>query len=97
VKSKGQRYEAEGGLAPLFTKGDLWVSSDLPETEFGQAFEDEWIGWDGMASKTGNDDCLDGVYWMAYIAQGHLTGGSVSSSSRKKRQGSPYNAFTKVR
>jgi hypothetical protein len=97
VKSKGQRYEAEGGLAPLFVKGDLWISSDLPETEFGQAFEDEWIGWDGSASKTGNDDCLDGVYWMAYIAQGHLMGGNSPAGGRRKRQTNPYNELSKVR
>jgi hypothetical protein len=68
VKSKGQRYQ--NGLAPMFTTGRMWVSD--VKNAFVRAFEDEWIGWDGGKSRTGHDDCLDGVYWCAYIAQSHL-------------------------
>jgi hypothetical protein len=70
TKSKGQRYQAEGGLAPMFTDGRMWVSSDA--VSFFGSFEEEWVSWDGTRTKTDHDDCLDAVYWMAYIAQGHL-------------------------
>lgn len=75
IKSKGQRYQAEGGLAPMFVDGRLWISDEIESedgAEFLKAFEDEWVGWDGTSSRTGNDDCLDSVYWMAYVAQQHL-------------------------
>ena len=93
VKSKGQRYQSEGGLAPMFVDGRLWVTSK--RNEFIDAFVDEWVGWDGTKSKTGHDDCLDAVYWMAYVAQGHLA--PTASRARDKRTRThvnPYDALT---
>jgi hypothetical protein len=91
VKSKGQRFQAEGGLAPMFVDGRLWLSTDL-NPDFRQALEDEWVGWDGNRSKTGNDDVLDSVYWMAYAMQGHLipTSSRKRDSERKKKKKNIY-------
>jgi hypothetical protein len=96
VKSKGQRFQAEGGLAPMFVDGRMWIASEFVESDFGSAFEDEWVGWDGSASKTGNDDCLDAVYWLAYIAQGHLIPTSARNSDKKnrKKKPNPMDALT---
>jgi hypothetical protein len=94
TKSKGQRYQAEGGLAPMFTDGRMWITDE--PNEFIDAFVDEWVGWDGDRSKTGNDDCLDGVYWMAYVASGHLTPTSAKEGGvkhSKKKQKDPYEAL----
>jgi hypothetical protein len=95
VKSKGQRFQAEGGLAPMFVDGRLWVSSDF-SGDFYRTFEDEWIGWDGSRSITGNDDCLDAVYWMAYVAQGHLVPVSSRTYAPKQRGENPYDAIAQL-
>jgi hypothetical protein len=68
VLSKGQKFELE--LAPMFTSGRMWIS-DVKD-DFIQAFEDEWMTWDGARTLTRHDDALDAVYGMAYIGQGHL-------------------------
>ncbi len=65
-RSKGERFERAGGLGPLFQFSSVWIS-DI-ETPFLKAFREEWISW--PAGK--NDDTLDSVYWMCYVAQGHL-------------------------
>jgi hypothetical protein len=93
VKSKWQRYQAEGGLAPMFTDGRLFITDE--PNEFVKAFKDEWVGWDGTRSKTGNDDCLDAVYWMAMVMSGSLLPkGPVGSGQKKPKQSSPYDALT---
>ena len=77
----------------MFVDGRLWVTSK--RNEFIDAFVDEWVGWDGTKSKTGHDDCLDAVYWMAYVAQGHLA--PTASRARDKRTRThvnPYDALT---
>jgi hypothetical protein len=90
VKSKGQRYETEGGLAPMFVDGRIWLSSELND-DFRKAFTDEWIGWDGKQSRTGHDDTLDSVYWMAYVGQGFLTPTADRARvGRKKTTSDPY-------
>lgn len=68
VRSKGQRFQS--GLAPLFTTGRAWIS-DVHD-DFIDSFIGEWISWDGGKTSTGHDDCLDGAYWGAMAAQGHL-------------------------
>lgn len=68
VRSKGQRFA--DGLAPLFTSGRAWIS-DVHD-EFIECFIEEWISWDGSKTATGHDDCLDGAYWGAMAAIGHL-------------------------
>jgi hypothetical protein len=65
-RSKGDRFERAGGLGPLFQFSRAWIS-DL-ETPFLKAFRDEWAAWPGGK----NDDTLDAVYWMCYVAQGLL-------------------------
>lgn len=66
-RSKGDRFERAGGLGPLFQFSMAWISD--VETPFLKAFRDEWASW-----PTGkNDDTLDAVYWMCYVAQGLLT------------------------
>ena len=65
-RSKGQRFEQAGGLGPLFQFGQAWIS-DL-ETPFLKAFKDEWASWPNGT----NDDTLDAVFWMCYVAQGFL-------------------------
>ena len=65
-RSKGERFERAGGLGPLFQFSRAWIS-DL-STPFLKAFRDEWAQWPGGK----NDDTLDAVYWMAYVAQGLL-------------------------
>jgi hypothetical protein len=99
VKSKGQRFEKEGGLAPMFVDGRLWVSSQpvgRDAIDFIDQFTNEWIGWDGTQSKTGNDDCLDAVYWAAYAAAGHLMPTAGRNQEKKKKQKNPYAAFSRV-
>jgi hypothetical protein len=83
VKSKGQRYETEGGLAPMFVDGRLWIAESMLG-DFREAFTNEWISWDGQQTKTGHDDCLDAVYWLAYVGQGHLA--PTADRNRVKRR-----------
>jgi hypothetical protein len=100
TKSKGQRYQAEGGLAPMFVDGRMWVTSQPPPDqggEFIQAFKDEWVGWDGNASITGHDDSLDAVYWMAYVAQGHLVPTAQRTFKPRQSRGTdPYSVLTQT-
>jgi len=65
-RSKGDRFEGSGGLAPLFQFSRAWIS-DL-ETPFLKAFREEWASWPNGK----NDDTLDAVFWMCYVAQGLL-------------------------
>lgn len=65
-RSKGERFERAGGLGPLFQFSRAWIS-DL-ETPFLKAFREEWSQWPNGK----NDDTLDAVYWMAYVAQALL-------------------------
>jgi hypothetical protein len=94
VKSKGQRYEAEGGLAPMFVDGRLWLGEDSCP-DFIAAFTDEWVGWDGSASRTRHDDCLDSVYWMAYVASGHLTPTADRNKTKRAKKSCPYDSMIK--
>jgi phage terminase large subunit-like protein len=63
-RSKGARLEKQ--MAPLFEYSRAWVSD--VETPFIQSFIEEWLEWPSGR----HDDTLDAVYWMCYIAQGHL-------------------------
>jgi len=65
-RSKGDRFERAGGLGPLFQFSSVWISD--VETPFLKAFREEWVAW--PLGK--NDDTLDAVYWMCYVAQGFL-------------------------
>ena len=65
-RRKGERFERAGGLGPLFQFSMAWIC-DL-ETPFLKAFRDEWSAWPNGR----NDDTLDAVYWMCYVAQGLL-------------------------
>jgi hypothetical protein len=85
VKSKGQRFQSEGGLAPMFTDGRLWLSSE-PMGDFIPSFKEEWVGWDGIQSRTGHDDCLDAVYWMSYVGSGHLVPTADRNRERKRKE-----------
>ena len=82
VRSKGQRFQ--NGLAPLFTTGRAYISS--VHTPFIDAFIDEWISWDGQRTATGHDDCLDGGYWGAVAASGHLMKSTEDDSPQDERQ-----------
>jgi hypothetical protein len=96
VKSKGQRYQAEGGLAPMFVDGRIWIADQPQGGDFVPEFEKEWISWDGRRTKTGHDDCLDAVYWMAYIAQSHLVPYAPSQSMRTpERKASPFTSLAR--
>jgi hypothetical protein len=90
IRSKGQRFQAEGGLAPMFVDGRLWLAD--VDNDFISAFRDEWVSWDGTASRTGHDDCMDAVYWMSYVASGHLipTAERNKESRRKKVRGEDH-------
>lgn len=92
TKSKGKRFEDE--LAPMFTTSRLWVSD--VETEFISWFRQEWVSWNGQRSATGHDDTLDGVYWGAHIAQGHLMPKSESETlpvRKEHKQANPYRSY----
>lgn len=67
-RGKGERFQNE--LSNLFVTSRIW-ESDV-KNDFLMSFEDEWVGWDGQKSRTGHDDVLDSVYWLAYVAMGHL-------------------------
>jgi hypothetical protein len=86
VKSKGQRFQGEGGLAPMFVDGRLWIASG-EQGDFIKDFKEEWIAWDGDASRTGHDDCLDAVVWMAYVGSGYLTPTAERGRVRRPRTG----------
>jgi hypothetical protein len=92
VLSKGQKFQME--LAPLFTTGRMWISSQKDAVL--DEFENEWIGWDGEKSITKHDDTLDAGYGVAYIGQGHLmprTQGDIPINARQKRGlSSPWSA-----
>jgi hypothetical protein len=64
LKPKGERFEKV--LGPMFQFSRVWISSAI--TPGLKAFRDEWVAW----PKGKNDDTLDSVYWMTYVAQGHL-------------------------
>jgi phage terminase large subunit-like protein len=92
TKSKGKRFEDE--LAPMFTTSRLWISD--VETEFISWFKQEWVSWNGQRSATGHDDTLDGVYWGAHIAQGHLMPHSEQSELPVRpvqKQLNPYRSW----
>lgn len=96
VKSKGQRFQAEGGLAPMFADGRMWLST--VKNDFIDSFIDEWISWDGERTRTGHEDCMDAVYWAAYVAQGHLLPPKQEKSIgvRKKKQANPYDVLAQA-
>jgi hypothetical protein len=76
VRSKGERFEGQGGLAPLFTTSRAWIS-DVKD-DFLLAFEEEWVSWDGGRTSSGHDDTLDAVYWACVVSQQYLMGIDVS-------------------
>lgn len=84
-RSKGERFEKAGGLGPLFQFSRAWIC-DL-ETPFLKAFRDEWAAWPNGT----NDDTLDAVYWMCYVAQGLLIpppeGDKIGMRGEKVRSG----------
>jgi hypothetical protein len=88
VRSKGQRFQE--GLAPMFMTSRMWISDE--KDEFIQAFEDEWVGWDGGKSRTGHDDTLDAVYWLAMVSRGELirVDAKYESVGKQKISKSPY-------
>jgi hypothetical protein len=65
-RSKGERFEGQGGLGSAFQFSQAWIS-DL-ETPFLKAFREEWAGWPNSK----NDDALDSTYWMLYVAKAFL-------------------------
>lgn len=65
-RSKGERFEGQGGLGSAFQFSQAWISD--AETPFLKAFRDEWAGWPGGK----NDDTLDSTYWMLYVAKAFL-------------------------
>ena len=86
VKSKGKKFQDE--LAPTFMMSRAWVS-DIKD-DFIEAFEDEWVGWDGGKSRTGHDDTLDAVYLMMLAGQGHLMPAQDSDSLIFERVKMPH-------
>lgn len=65
-RSKGERFEGQGGLGSAFQFSQAWISD--ASTPFLNAFRDEWANW-----PTGkNDDTLDSTYWMLYVAKAFL-------------------------
>jgi len=91
VRPKGDRFERAGGLGPLFQFSRAWIS-DL-ETPFLKAFKDEWAQWPGGK----NDDTLDAVYWMCYVAQGLLIPPPDSDllGMRREHKPSPFATMGK--
>jgi hypothetical protein len=91
VRSKGQRFQE--GLAPMFMTSRMWVSD--VEDDFIRAFKDEWVGWDGGKSRTGHDDTLDAVYWLAMVARGNLMriDTPLESIGKTKVSSNPYKGI----
>ena len=63
-KSKGVRFEKQ--MAPLFKQSRIYVS-DRADSEFIDAFVDEWLNWRGdKLEKDYTNDTLDAVYAMLW-------------------------------
>jgi len=97
ARSKGGRFEKI--LAPMFQQGRILLSDQ--RTPFLDAFEAEWLAWDG--SKKGHDDTLDGVYMMTRAAEGFIAVPTMQATTmspiftEKKKSINPYIALSKVR
>ena len=73
-KKKGFRFEYV--LADAFQRGIIRLSD--AETEFHQAFESEWINWQGYAlADIGHDDALDAVFGVTHIGLPWLSHGAA--------------------
>jgi hypothetical protein len=83
-RSKGERFEGQGGLGSAFQFSQAWIS-DI-ETSFLKAFRDEWASW-----PAGHDDTLDAVYWMLHVARAFLVvqpqGENLTLKTEKQRSG----------
>jgi len=90
-RSKGERFEGQGGMGSVFQFSQAWVS-DL-ETPFIKAFRDEWAAWPGGK----HDDTLDAVYWMLFVAQGFLISPRQSDAlgERKEKTKSGFTTLAK--
>ena len=73
-KKKGYRFEYL--LADAFRKNMVRLSS--AESEFLNAFKNEWIGWQGDAlADMGHDDALDAVFGVFHIGMDYLVFGNA--------------------
>ena len=91
-RSKGERFEGQGGMGSAFQFSQAMLS-DL-ENPFLKSFRDEWAAWPGGK----NDDTLDAVYWMLYVAQAFLLSPPPKSEylgEREKRKLSPFATLGK--
>jgi hypothetical protein len=88
-RSKGERFEGQGGLGSLFQFSQAWISD--AETPFLKVFKDEWSAWPNGK----NDDTLDAVYWMAYVAQAFLLA-HVTSDELGVRKERKISSFAKL-
>ena len=82
-RSKGERFEGQGGLSSVFQFSQAWIS-DM-ETPFLKAFKDEWMSWPNGK----NDDTLDAVYWACYVAQVFLLSTPENSQLGVRREHKP--------
>jgi hypothetical protein len=88
-KSKGERFERAGGLGPLFQFSKAWISDR--RTPFLDAFREEWGAWPNGK----HDDTLDAVYWLLYVAQGHLMGQPENENIGERRE-KKRSAFSQI-
>lgn len=89
-RSKGERFEGQGGLGSAFQFSQAWVS-DL-ETPFLKAFREEWAQWPGGK----NDDTLDAVYWMLYVAKAFLLVDTSDNENLGQRAEKKKSAFASL-
>jgi hypothetical protein len=86
-RSKGERFEGQGGLGSAFQFSQAWIS-DL-STPFLKAFRDEWAAWPSGT----NDDTLDSTYWMLYVAKAFLlvdTSSEQELGQKREKKISPF-------
>jgi len=88
--SKGERFEGQGGLGSAFNFSQAWIS-DL-ETPFLKAFREEWASWPNGK----NDDTLDSVYWMLFVAKAFLLVDTSSGEELGQKTEHQRSAFARL-
>ena len=88
-RSKGDRFQ--NWLAPRFQAGRIWLADR--DTPFLKEFKDEWVAWP-LAE---HDDCLDGVYMLAFAGESFMPSKAERTfTGEKEKATNPLFALGRV-
>jgi hypothetical protein len=89
-RSKGERFEGQGGLGSAFKFSQAWISD--ASTPFLKAFREEWAQWPNGK----NDDALDSTYWMLFVAKAFLLVDTSDNENLGEKAEKEKSAFAKL-